>query len=316
VLHFQVDKPSVTADPTDRTLAYAMWDTFNQNNKRDEATFTRTIDGGVTWEPARSIFTVGGNDETIGHQVVVLPGGHLVALFSELHFLDSSGGSGRFQTTLSSMRSTDKGQTWSSVSRGPSIPIFNITDPDTGYPVVNAGSSPLFSVAVDRNNGNLYAVWEDTGFTSGQYSSIAFSMSSDGGLTWFAPIRVNQTPQNIAPLNRQAWMPSIAVAADGTIAVSYYDFRLNDPNSGALTDVWLVHCHASAATPAADPVSWSNEVRLTGSSFDIEQAPAPFGAYFMGDYQGLTAVGNDFLTAWSQPYGTDPDSIFFRRVGP
>ena len=80
--------------------------------------------------------------------------------------------------------------------------------------------------------------------------------------------------------------------------------------------MWLVHCHASAATPAADPVSWSNEVRLTGSSFDIEQAPAPFGAYFMGDYQGLTAVGNDFLAAWSQPYGTDPDSVFFRRVGP
>jgi hypothetical protein len=40
------------------------------------------------------------------------------------------------------------------------------------------------------------------------------------------------------------------------------------------------------------------------------------GAYFIGDYEGLTTVGNDFLATWSQPHDTDPDSIFFRRTGP
>ena len=57
-------------------------------------------------------------------------------------------------------------------------------------------------------------------------------------------------------------------------------------------------------------------MRLTDTSFDIEKAPTPIGAYFIGDYEGLTTVGNDFLATWSQPYGTDLDSIFFRRVGP
>src|SRR5205809_5924244 len=37
---------------------------------------------------------------------------------------------------------------------------------------------------------------------------IAFSMSTDGGLTWSTPIRVNQTPLNIPPLNRQAFLRS------------------------------------------------------------------------------------------------------------
>jgi hypothetical protein len=141
-------------------------------------------------------------------------------------------------------------------------------------------------------------------------------MSSDGGFTWSTPIQINKTPAKLAPANGQAFLPAMAVAADGTIGVTYYDFRFNDPEAGMLTDYWLVHCHPSATTLATDPANWGNEVRLTGTSFDIEKAPTPEGGYFIGDYEGLTTVGNDFLATWSQPYGTDPDSIFFRRVGP
>ena len=34
-------------------------------------------------------------------------------------------------------------------------------------------------------------------------------------------------------------------------------------------------------------------------SFDMENAPAARG-YFFGDYQGLTAIGQDFLASYSQ----------------
>src|SRR5439155_25882278 len=36
--------------------------------------------------------------------------------------------------------------------------------------------------------------------------------------------------------------------------------------------------------------------------------------YFVGDYEGLTTVGNDFLAAWGQPHDSDLDSVFFRRA--
>ena len=110
----------------------------------------------------------------------------------------------------------------------------------------------------------------------------------------------------------------MAVAADRTIGVAYYDFRFNDGAPGSLTDYWLVHCYPSATTPATNPANWGGEIRLTDASFDIETAPpsGSGGAYFIGDYQGLATVGTDFLAAWSQPVGTDHDSIFFRRVGP
>jgi hypothetical protein len=83
----------------------------------------------------------------------------------------------------------------------------------------------------------------------------------------------------------------VHVAADGTVAVTYYDFRNNDASPGVPTDYWIVHCHAACSSPA----SWGDESHLTGP-FDIEQAPAargPFG-YFLGEYEGLTSTGNVF----------------------
>ena len=171
-------------------------------------------------------------------------------------------------------------------------------------------------MSANPQNGNLYAVWEDGRFSNFQHNDIAFSLSADEGLTWSEPIRVNQTPLNSAPANRQAFLPSVAVAADGTIGVTYYDFRFNDVSSGLATDFWLVRCHPSFAAPATNSANWGHEVRLTETSFDTETAPTPFGAYFVGDYEGLASSGNDFLASWSQPYDMDLDSIFFRRVGP
>lgn len=117
--------------------------------------------------------------------------------------------------------------------------------------------------------GNLYAVWEDGRFSNFQYNDIAMSVSADGGITWSVPIRVNQTPLNIPLLNRQSFLPSIAVAEDGTIGVTYYDFRFNDTNPGLPTDYWLSQCRPSASTDASDPAGWGHEFRLTSSSFNI-----------------------------------------------
>jgi hypothetical protein len=108
----------------------------------------------------------------------------------------------------------------------------------------------------------------------------------------------------------------VAVAADGTIGVSYYDLRFNDANPGALTDRWFVQCPSGRSS--TDPASWTNETRLTDTSFDIEQAVrwnvGGAWAYWTGDYQGLAAVGNGFAAVWAQPFGGSPDHILFRSL--
>jgi hypothetical protein len=309
------DKPSITADPQNADLVYATWQKFIGGSSA-QTMFSRSTDGGRTWEAARSVYDPGPQNRTDDPQILVLPDGTLVNMVSEALFQNKKNG-GQYQLFLSVVRSLDKGRSWSAVIRGPQRLTVDVTDPDTGHPAGSAGTlPPFFNVACDPVNGNLYAVWEDSRFGGGLYSSIALASSGDGGSSWSVPIQINQTPTNIPPGNQQAFLPTVAVASDGTVGVAYYDFRFNDPAPGLPTDYWLVHCHPSATAPATDPANWGGEVRLTDTSFDMETAPAPFGAYFVGDYEGLATVGYDFLAAWAMPHGGDPDSVFFRRVGP
>src|SRR6266536_3555362 len=87
------DKESITADPNDANFVYAIWDrtrfpsdraNFNAQHAfsfRGDAIFSRTTDGGRTWEPARAIFAPLKLQATIGHQIVVRPSGELIDLF-------------------------------------------------------------------------------------------------------------------------------------------------------------------------------------------------------------------------------------------
>jgi hypothetical protein len=339
---FLNDKNSITADPTDSNFVFAVWDrldvppgaVMNPENVfglgfKGPAMFSRTTNGGESWEPARIIYNPSGNNQTIGSQIVVRPDGTLVNFFDEiLNFRNDDGGF-QFDLNLSLIRSTDKGATW---TNGPAIraakmlPRFlfvpgccGVYDPETGDPVRTEDIIP--EVAVDAGNGNLYAVWQDARFSNnGSFSNpallideVAFAMSTDGGLTWSTPIKVNRTPTNIALGNRQAFTPSVHVAADGTIAVTYYDFRNNDSGTDLKTDYFVIHCHPSAG--CTNSGNWGDEIRLTNTSFDMRQAPLARG-FFVGDYEGLASDGNDFVAFFSQSHDSDPASIFFRRVGP
>jgi hypothetical protein len=298
------DKESVTADPLTAGYAYAAWDRFvtpsgtsrasiegliNSRSFREPIWFSRTTDDGLSWEPARKIYDRSEFTGTIGSQILVAKNGDLLDFFDEFFIHKNQGGArGEWMSVI---RSTDKGVSWSNQSTmiAPSREI-GAFDPDTGRPIRAEGGIP--EVAVDRTSGALYVVWQDASFSG--VDEISFSMSTDDGHTWSMPIRVNQTPRSSTAANQQAFVPGVHVSADGTVAVTYYDFRNNDSSAGVPTDYWIVHCHADCTSPA----SWSgNENRLTASAFDMEQAPAargPFG-YFLGEYEGLTNLGNAFL---------------------
>jgi hypothetical protein len=110
---------------------------------------------------------------------------------------------------------------------------------------------------VDPTTGAVYVVWQDLRF--GPRSSIAFSQSRDGGLTWSSPIRVNQTPAadpGEPAGNNQAFTPMVQVLKNGTVAVSYYDFRNNTADGGATTPTDALVVHSTTAAPT----------RLTGAT--------------------------------------------------
>jgi hypothetical protein len=305
---FLNDKESMTADPTAAHLVYAVWDRLalspNGTNFRGPSYFARTTDGGEAWEPARVIFDPGLNNQTIGNQLVVLPNGRLLTFFNEIINQPTP-----LPLFLSFVFSPDKGVTWlpggGQAIRTNHMLSVGVSTPDKGVPVRDADI--LFDVAVDRNSGTVYAVWQDARFSG--FDQIALSLSTDLGVTWSNPIKINLTPANAEnPRRQQAFLPSVAVASDGTVVVTYYDFR-HDTTTGELTDHWLIRCN----TACADPANWGHEVRLTETSFDYLQAPFANGA-FIGDYVGLAAQGTDALAFFPQAFAEDHTSVFFRRV--
>ncbi len=330
------DKNSLTADPTDPDFVYAVWDRLQISGAetvfpetvipgrglalgvglffKGPIYFARSTDGGDSWEPARKIYDTGALDQTIGNQIVVQPDGKLFNFFTELKNVENSDQAGPgFNFNLAFLKSGNKGRTWQPSGQAAiAAQIFSAgaVTPDDLIPVRDA--SILFDVAVDPMDGTLYAVWQDTRF--GGIEEIAFSMSEDGGATWSTPIKINRTPANLEkPLRAQAFLPSVVVASsDGSLAVTYYDFR-NDDDSGELADYFAIVCSADCD----NPVNWT-EVRLTDVSFDYLEAPFARGL-FLGDYEGLASDGMDFLPAFALPHGSDPvdpASIFFRRFGP
>jgi hypothetical protein len=297
------DKESVTADPTNSHYAYYVWDRVNFVTNNQPAFFSRTTNGGQSWEAPRSIFDGDFNTATIGNVIVVLPDGTLVDVFE---FVDFNTGN----ATIDVMRSTDHGTTWTSPIVANSDDANGVFDPNT-FQFVRTGAG-LPAVAVDPRNGNLYTVWEDARFTG--LDTVAFSMSTDGGLSWSTPIQISKTPTSIPFFDQQAFTPEIAVAANGTVAVTYYDFRNPDSQSSGLpTDAWMTFARGNQ--DLTNPANWGNEQRLTTSSFNMELAPNAFGL-FVGDYEGLAAGGAN-ANSFSALFGatasvSDPASMFFR----
>jgi hypothetical protein len=237
-----------------------------------------------------------------------------------------------FPRFLSFIRSTDRGEEWGRVERvdiefpgsilvgrdgDSTIDVEPVPCPDPA----ETGSCPIRSgdfipdVAVDPTNGNLYAVWMDLRFDGGvslvDHDNIAFTMSTDGGRTWSPTIKVNQTPTDEPNYDQQAFTPSVDVADDGTVTVTYYDFRNNTEDPASLdTDYFAVHCHANCSNPA----SWAgNETRITPTSFDIRDAPYA-GGYFVGDYMGLASAGSDFLSVFGQAFTQNDASQYVSRL--
>jgi hypothetical protein len=172
-------------------------------------------------------------------------------------------------------------------------------DPISGFTV---GITTQSQIAKNQKNNWLYVVYDTPQFNPNGQAGAAIQFSKDGGLTWSEP-----RPVNPNSLSAQAFLPSVSVAKDGTVAVLFYDFRNYQPGDKSLkTDVWVSFFNKN--------LKFKGEVRLTPNSFDSRQAIRRLtdGDFYLADYVKIQAVGNDFVAAFpitNPPYGVQPSPI-------
>jgi hypothetical protein len=275
------DKGSITADPINSSYVYAVWDRLTSEIAAPTY-FARSADTGSTWQTARNIYDPGASAQTLGNQIVVLPGDVLLDVFTEI-----STGVNTSSALVRVIRSLDNGASWSSTP----ITIAELQSIGTSNPApphdpVRDGSD---LVSVSAGAGAVYVSWQDSSFSKGNHDGIALSRSTDGGQTWTAPVQVNADP------NVQAFTPTVNVRADGVIAVTYFDLRNNtSPATNTLyADCWMVTSNDGGST--------FTEQHLSGS-FNLYNAPDSEGL-FLGDYQSLlsTGSGGNILPFYAQP---------------
>jgi hypothetical protein len=208
--------------------------------------------------------------------------------------------------------STDGGLTW----QGPLPATGDITQGPLIYPVTTYrfGIADSFAVGNHLSTAGsypLYVVYED--YSAG-FANEMLTASYDGGQTWTPAIQVND---NEKPAEEH--QGNLAVAANGTVMVNFYDRRLPCPaiagsseamGAGIALDTfnpnfaatppygaanYCVNASMQFYTPKLAPIG--HNIRISEHSFDPQlNAPHPGCAAcketFIGDYFGNTSAGS------------------------
>ena len=261
-----------------------------------QASFSRTTDGGESWSTPISM-TGNQNVYAQGNQVAVLPDGTLVNVFAIL-----AKGSGiqppqANQVFMAVTRSTDGGRTWHKIEKIAPIRTALLTDPDA--PPDEPGPDgagrrlPAGHRGRPRHGRHLRRLGGRTGHGGQQRRDHEVDRRRPG---WSAPRAIDQTP------GPHAFNQTVQVAGDGTVAVLYYDSATTRPLRAA--DGRLAH-----------PVDQRRR-DLGGAARDgalrHEAGPNARG-WFLGDYMGLEAIGDDLLAFFSTTQG-DSANVYSVRA--
>jgi len=294
------DKNATTADPVRAGVAYTVWDNLpSPTDQPDDrihaaafsgpAEFSETTDGGKTWSAERTIIPVRNRQQTIGNIIIVDPRTDALYDFTDLIVAPNTPKQGvRSNEFVAFVKSTDGGATWTAPQVIAPFDELGVMDPNTGQPLRTGDG--LEQVAIDPSTGALYVVWEkSTNFekninqdSTSWDNEIVISVSTDGGSTWTTPSVVHSLASGLP-----VWTPMVAVAPDGTVAVSYYDNReLSATNTTTLpTDYWV-------STSTDGGATFGHEQHIAGP-FDEMSAPVA-GGFFLGDYEGLQGTSSGF----------------------
>jgi hypothetical protein len=280
---------------------YAMWTVFNGSVSKIKVAVSR--DRGRTFSaPATLTAPQATGPSTTYVYPSVDAAGDVYAAFASFPACCGS------PATIWVTRSGDDGLTW-----GPFRQVASTaTVPGCCLPNTSFRDGIVEHFAVSPTYpGHLYAVWEAW---DGTQMDVRFSQSTDGGLTWSEPLKINDNVEGATPTDQ--FQPSVAAGPGGAVAVAFYDRRAECPDDpGVLpADVGSTNFCIDTSLQAfkdsgAGALPVGGNVRISEFTWDPEQPgqtidgidqmacaahtdPCTINS-FIGDYFGLAISTNN-----------------------
>jgi hypothetical protein len=252
--------------------------------------FQRSTDGGVTWQAP----------------IIVPDGTDLGTLDVDTNGNLFIGGEGF--SNFNCVRS-------SNAQFGDQIPTFDQTTSvnmggSLGFGGINDGLDGQLFLAIDRSGGptnnNIYMLASVVP-PGRSTTDVMFVRSTDGGLTFSAPRKVNDDPINPSKWH---WFGTFSVAPNGRLDAVWYDTR----NAANNTDSQLFY-------------SWSTDAGVTWApNVAVSNAFNPFEGYpnqnKIGDYITIVSDNTGGNVAYSATFNFNPtrgeheEDVYYVRVSP
>jgi len=287
------DKQWFTIDKTNGSghgFQYQSWDTTTCSGSGQ---FSRSTDGGVTWQATIIV----PNSADLGTLDVDTNGNLFI------------GGEGGFNNQFYCIRSSNA-QIGNQTPTFDQVTTVNMGGVLTGGGINPAGLDGQLFLAVDRSGGptnnNIYmlASVQPPGRST---TDVMFVRSTDDGLTFSAPHKVNDDPVNPSKWH---WFGTFSVAPNGRLDAVWYDTR----NAANNTDSQLFY---SFSTDAG--VTWSPNVAASNLFNPFEGYP---NQSKIGDYITIVSDNTGGNVAFSATFNFNPnlgqheEDVYYVRVFP
>jgi len=159
------------------------------------------------------------------------------------------------------------------------------------------------TIAVDTsggpNNGTIYVAWGDR-LGLGGSPDILLSRSTDGGVTWSAPVSVSDDTNG-----SYQFFPWLGVGPDGVVSVVFFD-RRRAPNS-EFYDTFVAQSFDGGLT-------FDRNRRVSSQMSD--SLNDGFGGFFIGDYNGIASWINRVHPFWTDCRSANRSSSGLTTVVP
>ncbi|MFD6974380.1 Ig-like domain-containing protein [Streptomyces sp. NPDC059949] len=296
--------------------------------------FTRSVNGGTTWS-APSILSVAADGNSWPSHAAVGPNGDLYVAYHANICNEGTDGAPA-QGTVQVLRDGSGGadfaggtvpQRTTAFAAGQASVSCNVQDGAGDIPGTDfwlQGSMQPWVLPDPGRAGNVYVVANDdpdNNFGTGDDGDVRIARSTDNGVSFGTPARVDHGPGQTL-----AVMPTAHIDQDGNIVAHWYDTRGGRRNGGTGpngNNNFLLEVYGTASRDGG--ATWSQDFRISDDAFDPDLgARCRFGnnvncgtvtasaqqTLRIGEYNGVWTVDGIGYATWTgnatPPTGTNP----------